>query len=44
MKDKTEAKITTIKTGMTDFTKISFKPDLKLFKLEGLDEDHVSLF
>jgi len=27
-----------------DFTKITFKPDLKWFKLAALDADHVALF
>ena len=39
---KGEPKISTGKT--TDFTKITFTPDLEKFKMSELDDDIVSLF
>ena len=42
MEDKTDALITPY-TEKTNFTEVSFQPDLKLFKMDRLDEDIVSL-
>ena len=38
------AAIITKKEGKADYTKITFRPDLKKFKMQRLDEDHVALF
>lgn len=43
MSDKTDAQVKH-RDGSGDFTKITFKPDLKRFKLDKLDADHVAIF
>jgi DNA topoisomerase II len=43
MSEKTEAKVTP-SSDKGDFTKITFKPDLKRFKMEKIDEDHEAIF
>lgn len=43
MKRKDEPKITENRTSL-DYTCIRFKPDLKLFKMQSLDDDTVALF
>eukprot|EP00045_Choanoeca_perplexa_P019255 m.293934 g.293934 ORF g.293934 m.293934 type:complete len:1458 (-) comp35100_c0_seq1:57-4430(-) len=43
MEIKGEPEITKCKKGDTDFTKVTFRPDLSRFGLDALDKDHVAL-
>jgi DNA topoisomerase-2 len=44
MKDVGKPTITDLKEGATDFTRITWTPDLAKFGLSELDEDHCALF
>ena len=44
MKDVGKPTITDLKDGATDFTRITWTPDLAKFGLSELDEDHCALF
>ena len=43
MKDKEEPVVSKAPTGKSDFTCVTFKPDLKRFKMSHLDDDIVAL-
>jgi len=43
MSTREEPKITDYKDKEGDFTCVTFRPDLKIFKMDHLDEDIVSL-
>jgi len=43
MKTVSEPSITPCDRDSKDFTKVTFIPDFKLFKLPGLDDDHIAL-